>query len=257
MNDKDYNAMPGIRRSDLWAINTSPMHFRYRVLNPIESTAALVFGQAAHKAILEPETFDDEFAFIPNVDRRTKAGKEAFEAFKAEHDGKIWLEPDIRQKIADMRAALLANPEIADILCSEIRVETPFTWIDGTTGEQCKVKADILAYIDGKPTIIDYKTTQSCADGAFERDARKYGYSFQAGMYSEGIDLCTLEQHEFMFIAQEKTAPYATRIYKCDRGFINAGKRKFHTLLKIYHECRMRDEWPGYPSESLYEESYL
>ena len=256
MDDREYNAMPGIRRSDLWAMNTSPMHFKYRIESEPEQTPALIFGQAMHKFVLEPESMGEEFAIIPNVDRRTKAGKEEFDAFRKENDSKTWITEDQFDQIVQMRRVLDTNKTVAEILTGNIRVETPFSWIDGETGEQCKVKADIIAYIDGKPTVIDYKTTVSCADRAFERDARRYGYHFQAGMYCEGIDLCTLEEHEFMFIAQEKTPPYAVRVYRCDRGFINSGRRRFHTLLRMYHECRMNDDWYGYPEETLYEESY-
>lgn len=257
MNDKEYNEMPGIRRSDLWLMNTSPMHFKYRMEHEQEQTPALIFGQAMHKFILEPESFTDEFAIIPNVDRRTKAGKEEFERFKTENEFKTWLAQDQYEQILNMAAALESNDAIHAIL-SDVnkRVESPFCWIDGETGEPCKVKADILTYIDEKPTIIDYKTTMSCADRAFEREARRYGYGFQAGMYCEGIDLGSLEQHEFIFIAQEKNPPYAARIYRCDRGFIEAGQRRFHTLLRLYHECRMNDDWYGYPEETLFEERY-
>ena len=256
MDDKEYNVMPGIRRSDLWVINTSPMHFKYRMDHEIESTPALIFGQAMHKRLLEPLSFRDEFAVIPNVDRRSKAGKEAFDQFKEENEFKTWITEDQNEQISEMIKALWLNEDVKQILMGDNRTEMPFSWIDGETGEMCKVKSDILTYEGGKPTIIDYKTTKSCADGAFERDARNYGYHFQAGMYCEGIDLCTLEQHEFIFIAQEKTPPYVSRVYRCDRDFINAGRRKFHSLLRLYHECRMSDEWPGYPEETLYEERY-
>ena len=256
MNDKEYDALPGIRRSDLWKMNKTPMHFKYAIDNPQPATQSLLFGQAAHKYILEHDSFFDEFAVFPVVDRRTKLGKERIEQFKESNENKSWIDHDDFEKIVEMRDALMANQTIANILNGEIRTEVPFYWTDEETGEICKVKADIVGTFFGKPTVFDYKTTTSCADGAFERDSRKYGYSFQAGFYTSGIDKCTFEKHGFVFIAQEKEPPYAARIYECDEGFLNAGKRKFRTLLKMYHECKQNNEWNGYQNETLYAEAY-
>lgn len=254
MNDRDYDSQPGIRRSDLWKINQSPMHFRYAIENPEELTPALIFGQAAHKYILEPETFFDEFAVMPGIDRRTKAGKASYEHFRELAGSRTVITEEDLQILMTMRAALLQNPDAKEILNGDITTEQAFFWTDPETGEPCKVKADIITEIAGRPTIVDYKTTGSCEDFAFERSCRKYGYDFQAGMYTEGINLGTFEDHDFVFIAQEKTPPYASRVYYCDPSFVERGQRIFHDLLREYHECKTHKEWPGYESTDLYAE---
>lgn len=255
MNDKEYSAMPGIRRSDLWWMKKTPAHFKWHINNK-EDSAALAFGSAAHAFVLEPHVFRTEYAVVPKVDRRTKAGKEQIDQFKAENANKTWIDSDDYDTIAEMNEALLRNDEVRRILHAEKRVEVPFSWVDEETGETCKCKADIITEIDGVPFVIDYKTTTSCEDGAFERSCRKYGYKFQAGFYTEGINMCTMEDHKFAFIAQEKTAPYMARLFICDEGFVNAGKREFHDLLRKYHECKETDEWKGYETEYLYAEEY-
>lgn len=253
MNDREYNALPGIRRSDLWHMNTTPMHFKYHIEHPEEPTKALTFGQAAHKYMLEPDTFWDEFAVIPNVDRRTKAGKEDYRAFAEANVDKTWITEDEFDIIAGMRAELFRDPYYADLM-SAGEHEQAITWTDDETGEPLKMKADILD--DVNRVIYDYKTTVSCADGAFERDARRYGYDFQAGFYTAGIESERLERYGFGFIVQEKTPPYAVRLYICDRGFIAQGRAKFRRLLNQYHECKVADDWPGYIEETLYAEEY-
>lgn len=255
MNDKEYDAMDGIRRSDLWWMSKTPAHFIWH-LNNKEQSSALLFGSAAHKYVLEHDDFFDEYAVIPEVDRRTKIGKETIEVFKREHQKQEWINNDDFEMIQHMHDALYANTEIAQILNAEHRTEVPFIWKDEETGEVCKCKADIITELDGVPYVIDYKTTTSCEDGAFERSCRKFGYKFQAGFYTDGIDLCTMEEHRFAFIAQEKTAPYFARLFICDEGFVNAGKREYHKLLKKYHECKESNEWKGYDTEYLYAEEY-
>lgn len=256
MNDKDYEALPGIRRSDLALMAKSPLHCRYHLdhKDEMESSSALIFGQAAHKFILENETFFDEFAFMPDVNQRAKAGKEVAAAFQMENNGKTILDWKTQDVLRDMREALFKNKQIREILTREHRTEVPFYWQDTETGEICKVKADIITEISGYPYVIDYKTTKSCADGEFERDCRRYGYDLQAGMYCEGINICTVQDNAFAFIVQEKTAPYASRIFYCDEGFVDQGRKKFHRLLKKYHECEMSGIWLGYPDVDLYGE---
>lgn len=253
MNDKEYRALPGLRRSDLWVMNQTPQHFKYHMENPEEPTPALTFGQAVHKYILEPETFWDEFAVMPAYDRRTKAGKEAFQAFTAEHADKTWISSDDFSTIAGMRAELFRDPYFADIIEGGEK-ERPYMWTDEETGEPLKIKADI---VDTASRIIyDYKTAQSCADGVFEKAARRYGYDFQAGFYTAGVEAETLERYAFAFIAQEKAPPYAVRLYICDRGFIAQGRAKFRRLLNQYHKCKETGDWPGYIEETLFAEDY-
>lgn len=256
MNDKEYSALPGIRRSDLAYMAKTPLHFRYHMEHPEEPTPALTFGSAAHAFVLENEKFSEEYAFMPNIDRRTKEGKEAYKKFVEVNGDKTLLPWDTQDVLIDMSQALHANEAIHNILTSPHRTEVPFYWQDGKTGEICKVKADIVTEIDGYPYVIDYKTTTSCDDREFYRSCRKYGYDLQAGMYIEGVSICTVSDYKFAFIAQEKTAPYACRLCVCDDEFVAQGIRKFHELLDRYHACKIADKWEGYTEMTLYGEIY-
>ena len=245
----NYDKMPGIRRSDLWVMNKSPMHFKYHMETPHEQTPALKFGAAVHKFVLEPFEFWAEYITAPEVDRRTKAGKETWADFEAmcKANGLTSISEEDVEKITAMNNALCKN-EIASALFKGEH-ERAFTWVDDLTGEPCKCKVDVLTTYDGKPYVVDYKTTDSCEDGHFERAARKYGYQFQAGMYCEGVFQNTLEEHGFIFVAQEKTPPYASRVYICSPEWIKQGYDKFRELIGMYHECRLADKWPGYDAE--------
>ena len=63
------------------------------------------------------------------------------------------------------------------------------------------VSASPTVSIQGPQTerkfIVDYKTTDSCEDGHFERSARQYGYKFQSGMYTEGVTINTGDDYDF------------------------------------------------------------
>lgn len=247
----DYDSLPGIRRSDLWYMNRSPLHFRNRMDGERERTDALRFGSATHKYILEPETFWDEYAVAPAASKRTKAGKEEWDAFSAmlAETGKDFVTDAELDIISEMAAEIGNNDLAAELLTG--KHEVVYSWYDPDTDERCKVKADVVTEYEGRPFLVDYKTTVSCEDGHFERDAKKYGYQFQAGMYCEGYFQTHLEECGFAFVAQEKTAPYAVRVYICSPGWIARGYDKFRELIGTYHKCRLADDWPGYDRSGI------
>lgn len=239
-----YRSSEGISRSSLWAISKSPMHFKYLQEHPQQETASLTFGSAAHKWMLERDSFYDEFCVVPKVDRRTTAGQLEWAKFCEERGERTLIEKTDFDVIVEMGKAIEKNELAAQLLTGVC--ETSWFWEDVQTGVKCKIRPDCLTELDGKKYIIDYKTTDSCEDGHFERSVKKYGYKLQAGMYHEGMFCNTYEDYGFGFVAQEKKPPYACRVYLCDPEFIREGADKFHELLGIYKYCVDHDSWYGY-----------
>lgn len=245
LTNKEYREAEGISRSDLFTIlNKTPLHYKYKTEHPTEPTNAMIFGSAAHKYILEKDDFFNEYAILPIVDRRTKEGKEIYNSFITESEGKIVLNKEDFEKIVEMDKVIESNTDARAFLTGDC--EKSFFWLDQVTGEICKIRPDCLTTVAGKKYIVDYKTTDSCADGHFESSCRKYGYQMQAGMYHEGMFEDTFDDYGFVFVAQEKSAPYAVRIYMCSEGFIDEGFTQFREALGIYHDCKMTGNWYGY-----------
>lgn len=247
-----YDNMDGVRRSALWEIRKSPMHYQYAITHPRPETAALAFGSAAHKYILETDDFLNEYVLAPECDRRTKEGKALWNQFQAElaSTGKASLSISDYTTIEEMNEAVLRNPTAAALLKTG-RHEVPIQWVDTKTGELCKCRVDCLTEWCGEKYIVDYKTTTSCEEGHFERSCRTYGYKLQAAMYLEGIFNETFDTYKFAFVAQEKNPPYAVRVYFCDQGFIDEGMDQFRELIGLYHECKQAGYWPGYADKEL------
>lgn len=245
ISNKEYRSREGVSRSELWTLlSKTPMHFLYEQMNPKEDTPALAFGRAVHKAILEPETFYDEFVEGIKVDRRTKEGRMAWEQFvESAGDREVVSHEDI-EILKQMRTVIDKDPTASKFLTG--LHEQSFFWTDAATGEKCKVRPDCIAEIDGKTYLVDYKTTDSCANGAFERSVKKYGYKFQSGMYREGYFQNTFIEAGFVFVAQEKTAPYAVRVYVCSDDFIDEGYNLFREAIGTYHECKVKNHYWGY-----------
>lgn len=260
MSEAEYNAAEGLRRSDLWKMADSPEKFAWFASHPMDRTPAMLFGSACHKMILEPDTFGDEYAVAPKVDRRTKEGKAEWDAFCEQSAGKEIVSPDDALVMAEMEAALEKCHLTNDLIRGEGQNEVPLFWTDPETGEKCKAKCDrIIRGLDGKFVIIDYKTTVSADTDKFCHEIFRYGYHFQAGFYSEGLKqaLGLNYQPAFIFVAQEKKAPYSVNVIQTTEDVMRVGIEKYHELLRKYHECKELDLWEGYVKDDTPNETVL
>ena len=244
MTEKEYRTHPAVSRSSLFRLTESPEKFRYFEDHPQSPTPALRFGQLFHKMALQPDTVWDEFAVALDVDRRTKAGKEAYAAFLEDAQGKTIVTADEVLKASEMCEALRANAFAQKLLSGE--KEVPYFWVDEMTGETCKCRVDCRSMVGNIPVIVDLKSTANAQTESFIREAVKYGYDLQTAMYIEGLKANTGVEHSFVFITIEKEPPYAVNILQADKLLIRRGYDLFRELIGIYHECRTSGNWYGY-----------
>lgn len=244
MTNSEYRTHPAISRSDLFKIKKSPAHFRYEMGNPQAKTSALIFGAAFHKYVLEPDGFYDEFVIAPSIDRRTKAGKEQFEAFQTDTEGKDIITLDEMFTIKGMSESIKSNKYAMVALGGEH--ERPFFWKDDLTGEECKCRPDALTLRGTVNIITDLKSCTDASTDAFMRDCIKYGYDVQDAMYTEGVEHNTGVKCAFVFVAVEKTPPYAVNVLQADDLFYRRGYDTYRELLGIYHSCKETGNWYSY-----------
>lgn len=248
MTEKEYRQSEGVSRSELWRLNPdnggTPEKFKWFQEHPETPTPALIFGAMVHKLLLEPETFEEEYAVCPTVDKRTKDGRAAYAAFLETLEGRQEISLADYQRATEMVEKALTTPFVERLL--QGHHEVAYRWTDEATGELCKIRIDCVTEVVGAPLIVDYKSSGDASLEGFTRHALRFGYDFQAGMYSEGIEIVTGKVPRFLFIVQEKDAPFAVNVVEADSAFILRGKDKFHELLGIYHECKETDNWYGY-----------
>ena len=249
ISNKEYRQKEGISASDLKKMVKSMATWKYEKDHPEESDSeALQFGRAYHKLMLEPDDFDNEFIVSPKFDRRTKEGKVAYENFIVLAEGKDVINEETYQKLLEMQKALYATPFVKLLIKGEH--EKSFFWKDKDTGVKCKCRPDSFGQIKEQYVCIDLKTTTNAETQAFMRDSMKYGYDIQAAHYCEGLESVYKKPFKFIFIAQEKTAPYLVNVLEADEYFMKNGSDIRKMLLEKYKECKEKDKWPGYMDEN-------
>lgn len=243
--EMDYNDIPYVNKSTLWEMRKSPLHYWHLVHDtPRKDTPAMKFGRAVHSRVLTPAAFTDEFIVAPAVDRRTKEGKAIWAELM--ESGKEVISQE------DMEALLAMETEFKmsawqDLTSDGVETEVPLTWTDNDTGVNCKGRIDALT----RDYVIDYKTTYDASTAGFQREALKYGYDLQAAMYLDAARANGYDPQGFIFIAQEKTAPYLINVIHAGDAFLDRGEWIKRDLLEKYKLCRDSDTWPGYGENEL------
>jgi len=254
MTEYEYRTHPAISRSELWRIRETPAKFKYYRENPEKPTEDMILGQVFHKIVLQPESFEDEFAVAPCVDRRTKSGKEEWSEFEKFAEGKTVVTADAFKKALEMKESLLSEDYCVQLLSGE--KETPFFWTDELTGEDCKCRTDCIVEIKGRPFVVDLKSTGAGSTNGFQKSAvtdpnklaskNSFGYDFQAAMYLDGVKAVTGKEHGFIFIAVEKKPPYLVNIFECEKPVLTNGYDIFRYFIGEYHYCKTTGNWYGY-----------
>ena len=106
----------------------------------------------------------------------------------------------------------------------------------------CKCRPDMICpplnepNSDNKIVVVDYKTTISCEPFAFNKSVKKYGYDMQAAWYRRGIQMAGYDIDSFVFIAQEKVHPYASKVFRITEEQMNFGWTMMENYLEEYKE---------------------
>jgi hypothetical protein len=236
-SNADYHADPAVSASHLHAVARSPYHYWSRFLDsnriPLEPTAAMRLGTLVHTAVLEPDELSKRYSTC--LPRNTKAGKE-----QAERMATAGIEAVTG---SDMALALsmansVRNHPAAAALLAQGKAEQSFWWDDTTTGLRCKCRPD---WYYGT-TVIDLKTTTDASPSGFARSIATFRYHVQASHYLTGLH----GAKRFVFIAVEKTAPYAVAVYELDAAAMAAGDELRQRDMRVIADCQATKEWPGY-----------
>lgn len=247
MSNEDYHADPvpagSLSSSGARALLAkTPAHFKWDREHRVNKDV-FDFGTAAHALVLEDDK--SQLEVLDFADWRTKASQEAkAEAYAA------GLTPILAQDFKQVEAMALQikhHPE-AQFLLRDGKAEQSGFYQHPDTGVWLRVRYDWLPNHRGPGLIIsDYKTAVSADPNAFRRHAFDFGYHQQDPWYTDAakaLGLC--DDPAFVFIVQEKTAPYLVNVIEFTPEAKAAGRALNEKAIRLFKECRDTDTWPGY-----------
>lgn len=210
-----------------------------------EESKALRFGRIFHAALFEPEIFAADFVVAPDFgDCRRRENKLARDTWRAANTGKTRVDAD-EMVTAEGMARAVRSHRLAGRALAGCEHELTAIWKDPATGLRCKVRPD--AYKAQRALIVDIKTTIDASREAFGRSLFKYGYDVQAELYLRGMRAVGCEARNFVFVAVEKSPPFAVGVYTLDERGKERARMRIDDLMGRMAECVRTNTWPGYP----------
>lgn len=234
--NKEYHKGVGVSSSFIRRFGESQLH---ALEHQQETTPAMRFGTAAHSLLVEgQEAFDKEVVVITGSPY-TKANKELKEEYEKRgltvlKEADVELIQGMKEKmIYEGNAYLDAKGKVA---------ESSFYWYEDDV--LCKCRPDLICppldNTDSKDeiVIVDYKTTQSVEPYAFANSVKKFKYDLQASYYRRGMEAAGYKVTDFMFVAQEKTYPYASKVFRMTKEQMDFGWSIMENYLEDFKEYK-------------------
>lgn len=224
-----------------------PALYKYERDNPPPSKDVFDYGTAAHRLVLGVGA---DIVGVDAADWRTKEAKAQRDQIRARGCTPILLSD--MACIEEMALAIRSHPIASALFDPEGgQPEASLFWQDEDSGVMCRGRVDWLPYASGNRLIIaDYKTARHAEPQAFARDAASYRYHMQAAWYIDGVKALGLDDDPaFVFVVQEKTAPYLVTVVELDISALYAGRTLNRKALDVYAECAANDTWPGYADD--------
>ena len=220
---EEYHSDDGLSSSGVNLILDCPRRYYHRYMTrtgfDTADTQAMAIGRAVHMLALEPENFEKTFVVqTESFDRRTKAGKEAYEVFKKEARGRSILRLEDFQQISSIADAISSHPIWKRFKGGSVEHSVYWDYQDSI---RQRARPDYFT----DDMIIDLKTTGYLK--GFDRSVFRYGYHRQAAMQLDGLEAIDGKRRQFVLFTVEKDAPYLTSVFALDESSLQEGRRDY------------------------------
>jgi hypothetical protein len=242
----EYFAWPNVSKHQLDSLARSPAHYRAALEQPRKRIPHMIFGAAVHAAVLEPDKFPERYTQAPEIDKRTKLGREAHEAAAA--GGRELLKIEELVAMNEMVNAISSHPYASILLNRDDgEAEVSIAWVDEETGVPCRARPDFLNHAHN--VVVDLKTAQDASMGVFARACANYTYHLQAAFYLDGMAAVKKPHDKFIFVDAEPEPPWAVACYELGAEDVRIGRVRYRHALAVYQQCLASNTWPSYPEE--------
>jgi hypothetical protein len=241
LSNATYHNSPGLSSSTIRRFSQSQLHALEEV---IETTPAMNFGSAAHSLVVEGEgAFFSDVVTITGSPY-TNSNKELKKESIAK--GLTVINEKDKDTIYSMKNSLVKearaylNPEKNYPSTLDSPYEVSIYWYE--QGLLCKTRADVVLdpFENHRATngivLVDYKTTIECSVKSFTNSCRRYSYDLQAAWYKRGFEAAGFQVADFVFVAQEKKTPYASKVFKMNHTDMEVGWNFLSDYLEEYNK---------------------
>ena len=220
--------------SSLKAFSRSPLAFLDYKLGRKVNTPAMQFGTMVHRAILEPERYENTVAVTDH-----RRGTSAYKEFVADNAGKDILKTREAMDIRLIANRVLEHPYAGAMIRECEHYEKPFSI------EQLGVPH--RGIIDGLGSwfVLDLKTTNRVDHNSLQRTIWEQKYYMQAAIYERAATMMGFDITSCFIIAVESAPPHHVQGIELRPEYVARGHFEWERLLQEWKE------WDGKSRHNL------
>lgn len=240
----EYRQMEGLSKHELDNFAIAPSYYKHRRQQEWKPSRSMEMGTLIHSLVLEGRT---DFAVGPDVDKRTKAGKEEWAFFCEDNLGKVIVTAAEAAVIYGCQNA--CAPLMEHCAFAEEDIETSMFW--ERDGIACKGRPDMIATINGETCLVDLKTTNDIR--GFDSSFYRFRYDVQAAWYQYGYQKASgmKEVPGFWFLVVDTEAPHLAQFMRPSSDLLANANARIEEELAHFKRCQVAKEWPGLPEFKL------
>jgi hypothetical protein len=240
----EYRQMEGLSKHELDAFAVAPSYYQHKKSQEWKPSRSMEMGTLIHSLVLEGRV---DYAVGPDVDRRTKAGKEEWQLFCEENLGKTIITEAEAQIIVGCYKA--CEPLMEHCVYDSDNIETSLFW--ERDGVKCKGRPDMIATVNREVCLVDLKTTNDIRN--FDSSFHRFRYDVQAAWYQYGFKQAAglSEAPGFWFLVVDTEAPHLAQFMRAGNEVLANANAKIEEELAYFSRCQQAQEWPGLPEFKL------
>lgn len=232
----------------------TPLHAKFAMENNKPDSEALCLGDAVHKAILEPDAFENHFEDFYMLCTTSGLDTKKARDQRILYPDKILLSQEMIDQIRWMRDAVYRHRLAANLLSQCSHRELSGVAPDPEFSIVRKIRIDACRGLgqageQWSPFMLDLKTTRNIAE--FRREIFKHHYDIQAAYYQDTDAMITGRPREtFLFIAVSNTAPYCARVHGLLPDQIAKARDTYRNRLAALVTAAANNQWEAWDHES-------
>lgn len=225
LSNKDYHARAELSASQIKLLLENPYKFIHNI--PVNQTQEMLLGSVIHKLILEPESFDEEYAVLPECNLRTKEGRKLKADFEYDNSDKQVISHEMHHIAQQCTDAVLTS-KARLLLKDGIAEASYFGELDGV---KCRCRPDY--YVPDRQMIIDIKKCSDASKSGFTRAMVNFQYFIQASFYSDLMASIGKPINEFIFVCIEPKSPFMIGLYTLTPMAMDYGRAQYKEALLV------------------------
>ena len=259
MSFKEYHAIDRLSSHRLIDFKKSPLlYFKKHISKELidEPSKQMGLGRVFHTKALEP---DIKLFIEPEVDKRTKDGKEAIKRFYDE------LGPDVE-------VCSKSDNDTASLMCDALRLHADANDLMSGIGENektilfdveydnhvfnCKMRPDRIKGNKDSCVLIDLKSAFDVSPVKFGLSAENFCYDIQMAFYYHGLISQGYKVDKIVLIAVQNCEPFDVACYEIIPPQIEKCTEEIMRLLTKMHNYKYKQDFIKKGIEPLWTRPY-